>query len=347
MATHLHRFIISIFIIASLSSSRIFAQLPGNSDNPFEVTIIPPSPDASALAKYADIPVSLYSDTATISIPVYEIKERELSLPISLNYHGSSGHKVETVVPRTGLGWTLEAGGLIARTVRGWPDEHAHRGFLYQAQQHDVGDYAQGTPQQQYEWYDAMAEGCLDAEPDLFYFNFAGYSGKFMFDWEVNNKLIKQWNLNYNHGTGRLTLSKINESLGSLVKPPYEFSYTGFLPAVKSFARDHGGFYNSNAAQTMIPATKTSRFGDPYPVELSGADRSPNASRVLAGMLSQITHPTGGKDVLTFEPHDYSFEQSEELDMKSRFRRQRNYPTRPTFVSLELTLNQFSHSKSY
>ncbi len=100
-------------------------------------------------------------------------------------------------------GWTLEAGGLIARTVRGWPDEHAHRGFLYQAQQHDVGDYAQGTPQQQYEWYDAMAEGCLDAELDLLYFNCR--HGRLPQKIHVRtgntkrNKLLKQWNLNRNH----------------------------------------------------------------------------------------------------------------------------------------------------
>ena len=79
----------------------------------------------------------------------------------------------------------------------------------------------------------------------------------------INNKLIKQWDFNYTYGTGRLTLSKITERAGAVVKPPYEFSYSGSLPAVTSFARDHWGFYNSNAAQTMIPATKTVRFGDP------------------------------------------------------------------------------------
>src|SRR5688500_17118 len=150
MSTRLQKLIFQVLMICPIPMGYVFAQLPGNSDNPFEVTIIPPSPEASDLAKYADIPVSLYSGTPTISIPLYEIKERELSLPISLNYHGS-GNKIETVAPRTGLGWTLEAGGLVTRTVRGWPDEHGHRGFLYQAQLHDVGDYAQGTPQQQYE----------------------------------------------------------------------------------------------------------------------------------------------------------------------------------------------------
>lgn len=480
MVTDLRTIVHAILITCFLSWHPSFAQLPDNSDNPFEVTIIPPSPEASALAKYADIPVSLYSGTPTISIPLYEIEERELTLPISLNYHGS-GNKVETIAPRMGLGWTLQASGLVARTVRGWPDEHGQRGFLYQAQQHDVGDFAQGTPQQQYQWYDAMAEGCLDAEPDLFYFNFAGYTGKFMFDWNgqiqmisgnnikiepiglvigatdfidgwkitvddgtiftfqaiettevvesfpnyscalglnerdmpqswfltevrsanlqswiqfeyesyfqqneiwsletqvhnaslspatptrerllinnsgknlkkittssgqcvvefsngiqrtdiqesinyalggmsvknINNKLIKQWDFNYTYGTGRLTLSKITERSGTHSKPPYEFSYSGALPVATSFARDHWGFYNSNGSNTMIPATKTTRFGDPEPVELSGADRSPSASRVLAGMLSQITYPTGGKDILTFESHDYSFEQNDELD---------------------------------
>jgi hypothetical protein len=77
-----------------------------------------PSPTASALAKYADIPVSLYTGTANISVPLYELKSKTLSLPISLSYH-SGGIKVQEAGGWVGMGWSLNSGGVITRTVRG------------------------------------------------------------------------------------------------------------------------------------------------------------------------------------------------------------------------------------
>ena len=55
--------------------------------------VLPPSPTAAALMKYADIPVSLSTGSAGIQLPLYEVKSGSLSLPVSLNYH-ASGIKV-------------------------------------------------------------------------------------------------------------------------------------------------------------------------------------------------------------------------------------------------------------
>ena len=55
--------------------------------------IIPPSPNAAAFAKYGNIPVSYYTGTANISVPIYTIQIRDISVPISLNYH-TGGIKV-------------------------------------------------------------------------------------------------------------------------------------------------------------------------------------------------------------------------------------------------------------
>jgi hypothetical protein len=164
-----------------------YAGLGGTTVPPFQVNIIPPSPEASALAKYADIPVSLYTGTPEITIPLYHLRERDLSLPIAINYH-ASGHKVEDEASRVGLGWSLQAGGVITRSIRGLPDEYGPGGFLAQAAEMagkgGVGGYAIADPEQRYQWYDAMVWGCRDAEPDIFYFNFAGYTGTFQFDWD-------------------------------------------------------------------------------------------------------------------------------------------------------------------
>ncbi len=58
--------------------------------------IIPPSPTAASLGKYGDIPVSMYTGTPNIDIPLHTLKCGELSLPISLSYH-ASGVKVDKI----------------------------------------------------------------------------------------------------------------------------------------------------------------------------------------------------------------------------------------------------------
>ena len=47
------------------------------------------SPEASAIAKYGNYNVNLYSGLPDISIPLYEIKVGEISVPISISYHAS------------------------------------------------------------------------------------------------------------------------------------------------------------------------------------------------------------------------------------------------------------------
>src|SRR5690242_6004533 len=75
-------------------------------------TFVPPSPDAASLGKYGDIPVGYHTGIPNISIPLYELKEGDVSLPISLSYH-ASGIRVAEVASWVGLGWTLNAGGVI------------------------------------------------------------------------------------------------------------------------------------------------------------------------------------------------------------------------------------------
>lgn len=79
-----------------------------------------------------------------------------------------------------------------------------------------------------------------------------------------NNIAVKNWEFGYDYSVGRLTLKSVQEKLGDQAKPPYQFDYyRGTLPDPLSEKRDHWGFYNTNAARTLIPATVASRVGDP------------------------------------------------------------------------------------
>ena len=95
---------------------------------PLAPRVIPPTPEASAYAKYGEFPVSTYTGIPQISIPLHQIHLESLELPITLNYH-AGGIKVEELASRAGLGWTLQAGGLISRTMRGLPDEWENVGY--------------------------------------------------------------------------------------------------------------------------------------------------------------------------------------------------------------------------
>src|ERR1035437_297541 len=85
-----------------------------------EVTF--PSPEAAALFKYMEYPVDYYTGVPNINIPIYEVRSGQLSVPISISYH-ASGRKVYDETGAIGLGWTLNAGGMIARSVYGFPDD--------------------------------------------------------------------------------------------------------------------------------------------------------------------------------------------------------------------------------
>ena len=135
-----------------------------------------PSPNAASLGTYGDVPVSLYTGVPDISIPLFTVKGRTLELPITLRYR-ASGVRVEEIASWVGLGWTLEAGGVITRTVRGTVDEKA------------TGYYRTGNV-----WYnnanwptiqdvntlESIRARQVDGDPDQFFFSFAGRSGQFV-----------------------------------------------------------------------------------------------------------------------------------------------------------------------
>src|SRR5690625_2353394 len=81
----------------------------------------PPPPEASALFKSTEILVSNTTGVPAINIPIYEIRLAEMSNPIELRYN-SSGIKVDEIASNVGLGWALEAGGMISTMVVGNPD---------------------------------------------------------------------------------------------------------------------------------------------------------------------------------------------------------------------------------
>lgn len=152
---------------------------------------IPPSPDAASLGKFADIPVGTYTGIPEITVPLYTIKSRDISLPLSLSYH-ASGIRVEEEASWVGLGWTLNAGGAITRTVRGNDDfsRGPYRGYIYSnpipeqpsltgRNRSGPGPFDQNAHPENYLYLTGVAYQEIDGQPDVFYFNLMGHTGKF------------------------------------------------------------------------------------------------------------------------------------------------------------------------
>lgn len=145
------------------------------------------SPEAASLGKFGDMPGSYYTGTPGINIPLYVIQSGDLEVPISLDYH-ASGIKVNEIASWVGLGWALNAGGVITRTVRGLPDDdsNGYRNDPYDYLYNDdywpiVGgstrDHSGCTPG---DLPCLVQRGEIDTEPDIFFYNMNGRNGKFM-----------------------------------------------------------------------------------------------------------------------------------------------------------------------
>lgn len=82
------------------------------------------SPQVHLLKEFVDHPVDLSRGLAEITIPIYDIKFSDRTIPVKLMFH-SSGLKADVAeCGMLGLKWALNAGGFISREVRGYPDEH-------------------------------------------------------------------------------------------------------------------------------------------------------------------------------------------------------------------------------
>ncbi|RFS20010.1 hypothetical protein DVR12_19995 [Chitinophaga silvatica] len=149
--------------------------------NPSLDNITPPSPNVSSLLKFGNIPVGPSTGIPQVTIPIYnfESKASGLKLDVSLDYH-AGGVKVGEIGSNIGIGWTLNAGGVVSRTMRGLPDE-VDLGYIN----------CPVVPTQLFEGNLPRAEedrpftkvfyNTLDAQPDIFRFNVNGRSGSFMY----------------------------------------------------------------------------------------------------------------------------------------------------------------------
>jgi len=157
-----------------------------------------PTPTAASLGRYGDVEVSHYNGTANIDVPIYSLNERGVKLDLKLIYN-SSGVMMNSLPGWTGENWSLAAGGVITRSINGNPDELV---FPAQARISEFHNYFEGHSR-----LTAYTHGNIpmllndahyhkyDTEPDVFFFNFMGKTGKFFLGNDGSWKVISDENL--------------------------------------------------------------------------------------------------------------------------------------------------------
>lgn len=173
--------LIAVFTIANLN---LFAQEldPVQQQLQNIGVSIPPSPTAASLAKFADVQVNHFNGMVNISIPLWNVTSRELSVPISIAYH-SQGIRVQENAGWVGLGWALNAGGVITRNMRGKFDEAGGTGYNIVGLNFPTHDeYLANGWQPTNTYLEQFVLGNKDGQADIYSFNFNGYSGQFFYN---------------------------------------------------------------------------------------------------------------------------------------------------------------------
>ena len=168
---------------------------------------VPLNPEAAIIDRYTMTPPNLSNGLPHQNVPLFEIKENGLNFPVSLFYN-YSGFRVKEDATTVGLGWGLTEA-VIVREVKHIPDEHQNLMKKFE----DYGDdyeeeIGPGSVDGQYSYdihvSDNVDHGThnlthnrqfykyYDAQPDVYVYNFLGFSGKFLW---LNNQAIK---LDYN-----------------------------------------------------------------------------------------------------------------------------------------------------
>jgi YD repeat-containing protein len=255
--------------------------LPALFSNAQVGNIIPPAPTTREFNKYLNFDVSLEHGVPNISIPLYEIKLKGITIPINLSYN-ASGIKFGQMSGNVGLGWVINPGYRVSRTVYGFPDEKVPM----------PADVV--TSLSQYENNAFTNQGI---------FNRDGYLSKFVVDGYQQFGVVGQLDGEYDQfqfslpdKSGSFIISdRANKVVASSETPNMKFDYMEGTSVYSSA-------YGTNAI-TGIKGMKITdehglayAFGEYYPSNGVALEHSLFASTGFCGVawgLTDITDPTG------------------------------------------------------
>lgn len=179
-----------------------------------------PSPEVANLGTYGSIPVGHYTGTPDISVPLYTLNVGSLSVPIEARYH-LSNVKPHTAPSSLGVGWSLCAGGYIARKVNGAQDEResytTKAGYYYNHNKLNQIENSSNKSGKLKELTKLWGDSWYELAADEFTFNFNGYSGSFFMDKDGVWRVISDDNIKveFDANTGFKSTSLLEERINT------------------------------------------------------------------------------------------------------------------------------------
>jgi len=274
-----------------------------------------PTPEATELGKYGQIPVSYFNGLPDISIPLYTIQCKDLQVTISLSYH-ADGNKPDDHPGWVGLGWNLNAGGMITRIVNGTRDElnqndfsgetgsgvglSCQTGYYFRAADMDSIDWTSQSPLTSFlnklSGFSSACDLYMDTQPDEFIFNFNGHSGSFYF---VNEN-------------GQLKV-KVKRKTGEIFKvetPDMEY-FKFNLPVYPGYS---GAVFQTYMTFTRFIITTTDGVKYEFGGNVNSVDNvdftmNSTLASVSSWHLSKITSPNGNSIDFEYAPGGIEFVQ--------------------------------------
>jgi hypothetical protein len=144
--------------------------------------VIPQSPRAAEFNKYGEIPVGHTTGIPDISIPLYTLTQGDIQVPIVLRYHYNGFKPEDGNLSNVALGWTLQAGGNVNRSVKGKADDFTKKApgtaVAHTAKNEDILTH--------FRYLDSIGKGYYDSKYDAFTYNINGRSGNFVLEDQGN-----------------------------------------------------------------------------------------------------------------------------------------------------------------
>jgi len=215
--------------------------------------IVPPTPSAMKMTEYQAQRPNLYTGTANVAIQLHTINFDGWELPINISYN-ATGIRTGEEASEVGLGWSLTATGVISRTVRGFDDfypggvgDGRGRGYVYNTtplpEPFNLG-YSQFTtrfpPIGSYYYY--LNTSRPDTDPDVFNYNFFGYSGQFILSQKEKNSIP--------FPNKKISVIKLTQDASSIIFNEAEMTFTVITPT------GYKGEFTAKERSTSLAGTR-------------------------------------------------------------------------------------------
>ena len=199
------------------------------------------SPNAAGLGKYFDYPVNMSTGLPNIEVPLFTIKTGNITLPISIKYH-AGGVRVNESATWVGMGWSLDAGGVVNKRVNGlddfYPNDNTNSGSTYLTpdfsayssyftsvtdaiESAGLTSHSASYPYDVQHFLGRIPQGKIDGEADEYLYSMPGGGGKFFYNQhlsEYQNDKINGWKVTNGNGWEILANNGIHYAFGKVEK---------------------------------------------------------------------------------------------------------------------------------